>query len=309
MPASCTLRALRRAVLPRVGYHLASTVTAGTVSSLTDATYPVKSSNDQSDLLAGKFLLRPDAAAAGDKVRVVAEDGYDPPSGRLQPDSDWSAPPAAGEVYEVSGSVEPWTEFNALVAAALARCYLVDEIALTATAGARRHGLNTAAPWLVAAAHVRELGYLWATETRTAAGPYRKTGYWSVVEDGGGIYVEHPSGAFDGGETLYARCLRPAATACRPLGGDFGDQTGLAADTDEAPVALEWAAAAVLVEYWDRYAGQLPEGDPGGAAAFRRQQAAAAEFTSLTRRHLTVPPRNWTDRETRVLVTGLRGRH
>lgn len=305
MPVDSSLREIRRAVSPRIGSYLARTATSGTVSSLTDARHPVRSSNLQEDLFAGKWILRPDAPDE-DKVRVVAENGYVPTTGVIQPDLDWSSPPVAGEVYELHGSVEPWEEMNDLINTALKRCYVTMEIAVDAQPGNTRHGLNVAAPWLHAASHVRRVGYLTENESRNRMDPYQRRIYGEPIEDEGKIYFDHWPQTFDHYEVLFVQLIKPAFNACRADDlGVFGDIDGLAADDNEAPVAQEWIVAAALVEYWERYASQLPEGDPQGKAAEDRQIRWAAAYDTLTAKYLRLPPRNF---RSRPLTTGLGSR-
>lgn len=306
MPPYCTLRDIRRGSMPKVGYYLARTVTTGSISSLTDTKYPVRSGNIQDDLFQGKYLLRPDALDI-DKVRVVAENGYLSTSGTLQPDLDWDQAPSPGEVYEISGGGDPWEEFNDVVNTALKRCYLVTEIALAATAGATRHGLNVAAPWLQSAADVRQFGYLNSGESRNAYNPYINELVAEPVDDEGGVYLDHWPMQFNNAEVLYCRALKPVWSSCRATtAGTFGDREGLAADAHEAPVALDWAVSAVMVEYWERYANQLPEGDPEGNAAGERQMRWASIYDTLRSRYLRVPSNNM---KPRPVMTGLASRH
>lgn len=306
MPASTSLRAVRRAVAPWTGYFLASTANSGTVSSLVDLKHPVRSSNFQEDMLIGKWLLRPDSTA-NDRVRLVAENGYVPLQGTLQPDSDWSAVPLAGEVYEIHGGIEPWDDLNGLVNTALMRCYVVAEFPVDAEYQATRHGLNLAAPWLQEAAHVRRLGYLYPWESRNRYDPYVRPFFWEAVDDEGKVYVEHGPRTFDQAETIFVQAIKPAYFSCRTTaGGAFGERSGLAADTHEAPVATEWLAAATLVEYWDRIAGQLPEDDKQARQALDRQTRWAAVFDTLTAKYLHLPARN---NPLRTLVVGLSTRY
>lgn len=306
MPPSCTLREIRRAVAPKVGYFLARTATGGTVSSLIDTRPPVRSGNIQDDLFEGKWILRPDATD-DDKVRMVAENGYLSTTGTLQPDVDWSAPPSAGEVYEIHGGSEPWEELNDTINTALHRCYLVSEIALAATAGNSRHGLNTAAPWLQTAADVRQFGYLYSGESRNALDPYRRRFFAEAVDDEGSIYLDHYPRTFEAGEVLYCQALKPAYFACRTTAlGTFGERSGLAADAHEVPIALDWAMAAAMVEYWERYASSIPDGDPLIEHAQDRQARWAAIYDTLRSRFLRLPANNMLPR---VLSTGLSGRH
>jgi hypothetical protein len=306
MPPSTSLREARRAVSTRSGVFLASTATSGTVSSLTDTKHPVRSSNIQDDLFVGKWILRPDATQASDRVRVVAENGYTPVNGIIQPDSDWSAPPSAGEVYEIHGSLEPWDEVNSLVNDALLRCFLLSEIPVAAVTGATRHGLNVSAPWLQTAGHVRRMGYLNPGESRNAHDPYRRRFHWEAVDDEGTVYVEHGPRTFDLGETLFVVALKPAYYACRDdSDGFFGERSGLAADGHQAPVAGEWLLAASMIEYWDRVAGQLPETEPQARAALDRLERWSAVFDTLTAKYLRLPPRN--DYQ-RLSITGMGNR-
>jgi hypothetical protein len=303
--SECTLREVRRTVAPRVGYYLASTATSGGASSLIDAKHPVKSSLYQDDLFPGKWILRPDAADA-DKVRIVADNGYTPSTGTLVPDTDWSSSPSAAEVYEIHGACDPWNDYLDIINTALRRCYVNAEVIIVPTPGSKWHGFNTAAPWLQAAHHVRQIGFLRNGELRADTDPYRRLFRGDVYEDQGAVVVTHPHYAFQDGDLLFAKCLKSAYHSCKPSGGSFGDQAGFALDTDVAPVALEWLRAAALVEYWERYAGAIPEGDPGGKASESRLLRVAADFDTMSAKYLRVPPRMIYPN---VVGTGLAGRH
>ena len=305
MPVNSSLREIRRAISPRIGFYLARAATSGSVSSLTDTRYPIKSSNLQEDLFSGKWILRPDAGV-NDKVRIVSENGYNPTAGIIQPDLDWDAPPTNGEVYEIHGAMDPWTEMNEVINAALQRCYVVSEIPLDSTVGATRHGLNTAAPWLQIASHVRQVGYLHLGENRNQIDPYRRKVHAEVIDDEGQIYVTHWPHTFDNGQILFVKAIKPAYFACRFNDlGTFGELEGLSADAHEAPIALEWIVAACLLEYWDRYAAQLPEDDKQAKAADARLLRAAATFDTLTAKYFQLPPSNL---KQLTLATGMGGR-
>lgn len=295
------LRDLRRATLPLLGVFLVRTASAGSsVSSLVDGQAPIKSSNEQAELFSGKWLFRPNAPNAEDRVRVVQEGGYDPTNGVLQPDMDWGGAPANGETYEIVGGVEPDEEFGSIVNAALRRCYTVAEVGLAATAGATRHGLNTAAPWLQAAQHVRQFGWLGPDDTRNAHDPYDQWVTWEAWDDEGTVYVEHGPTRFNNGETIYVRVLKPAYYSCRHAAGVFGSVEGLTLDTDEAPVALDYLLSAVMVEYWDRYVGQLPDSDPQVGQARQRRGEWALTFSQMPRKYLRTPPQ----KQRRQLLVG-----
>lgn len=306
MAMQTTLREARRRVARTIGFFLARTVTSGSVSSLTDNRHPVKSGNIQDEWLAGKWILRPDAGSSIDRVRVVAENGYTPASGMIQPDTDWSTPPQPGEVYELHGALEPWDEMLDIINTALQRLTIVSEIAVAASPLYKRHGLNDAAPWLRVPWHVRQIGWLETGQSRNANNPFIRTFWGWPVADDGSISVEHPYTTFSDGDTLYIKCLKPAYYACRPTGGTFGEQSGLVLDTDECPVDTAWLAAAAAVEYWERYAGTLSEGDPDAKSAEARQMKAAAEFDTLTATYMQVPPITWRQP---ILASGLSGRH
>lgn len=303
--SQCTLREVRRSVAPRVGYFLASTATSGGTTSLVDSKYPVKSSLLQDDLFPGKWLLRPDALDVN-KVRIIADNGYTPASGLLVPDSDWTVAVSPGEVYEIHGSCDPWNDLNDIINQALRRCYLNVEVVIVPTPESIWHGFNTAAPWLQAAHHVRQMGYLRSGELRVNTDPYRRSFRGDVYENEGSIIVEHPHYRFASGDLLFAKCLKSAYHSCAPSAGSFGSQAGLSLDTDIAPVALEWLRAATLVEYWERYAGAIPEGDPGGRAAEARLLRVAADFDTLTSKYLRVPPMTIMQN---IIATGLGARH
>lgn len=307
MTAVCTLQTARRGLSRRVGYFLASRATSGSTTSIQDFRSPIRSSNDQSDLLIGKWILRP-SAPEDDRLRIVAENGYNPTQGVIQPDNDWTSPVQPGEVYELHGSLEPWDDALDIFNAALLRCYTITEFAVAATQGVTRHGLNAAAPWLQNAQHVRAAGWIPAGRTRNEIDPYPRAFYGEATDDEGGVVLEHRRYSFSDGTVLMFKGLKPAFFSCRPNlpGVDFGAQEGLALNDDEAPVEPEYLIAAGLVEYWDRFSGNMPNGDPEQKAAEARLQRAAAEFDTSAMKFLRLPPTNFRDAP---MLTGMSGRH
>ena len=82
---------------------------------------------------------------------------------------------------------------------------------------------------------------------------------------------------------------KPAYYDCRATGGAWGSQAGLALETDEAPVAEDWLAAAVLVEAWAQYAKLLEQ---AAASKVMRERVEAVEwFRALNEKHFRPPER------------------
>ena len=144
-----TVGEYRRRIAEETGNFLASTVSSASLTFLQDNAYPVRSSLDQSDLFTGKWLLRPQATDERDRVRIVAERGYDPSTGVLRPDSPWFTTPVTNEAYELHGVIEPWNQMLDLINEALKRCFAVDHLVLPVTPGVQQIDLTPYAPWLL----------------------------------------------------------------------------------------------------------------------------------------------------------------
>ena len=86
---------------------------------------------------------------------------------------------------------------------------------------------------------------------------------------------------------LYLRCLKRAYDHCRPSGGEFGQQSGLSGENDEAPPEADWLVSSALVIAWRRL-GHLLE-PLANARLIRDQATSAAWFTERTREHFTGP--------------------
>lgn len=130
-----TLRNLRIEAAIECGAGFASTCSAlGTTSTLIDAA--LRDSGVDTSFLEGAWIYRPDAAAAGDKVRRVNTDGFTVASGTLAPSRNWTNAPASGEVYQVfnllppvdaPGSAYSW---DRAVRDGLNVCWFVDQVNL-----------------------------------------------------------------------------------------------------------------------------------------------------------------------------------
>ena len=151
--------------------------------------------------------------------------------------------------YELHGllPMEDWTTaFND----ALKLIMVATEITLTPTASAKRHDITTANTWLTNPAWIRQIGYLQSNETRANESPYtsgRLIRGWADT-DGATVYINHPTRTVASGETWYLRVVKPAYYHCTATGGLFGSQSGLSAESDEAPVDadyLAWAGMAM----------------------------------------------------------------
>lgn len=288
--ATATLTHYRRAVAPRLGPYAQGTAGAlSTTTVLECATWPFKSSLAQDDLWADQYLFRPDALAADDRTRVVATATTS--TGLFSPDAPWTAAPyagAGGETVEFHGLVPPVVDgvndLHALINEALKTILLVVEVTVTPTADAQRHALGGAAPWLTEPAFVYEVGVLAAHEDREAVDPFRRPVRGSAEVDGGGVYLNHPGRTFRPDDTLWLRVLKPAYFHCRAAGGTFGDQAGLAFETDEAVPQTEWVTAATLVQAWLRLANVLAPADSQRAGT--ELAKAAAQVSRFQRNYL-----------------------
>lgn len=286
-----TFEDYRRRIAQDVGglFH-ASTVVSGTTATIVDTVFPIKTSLDVADVYSGKYLLRPDAVLASDRVRFVAEQGYDAVTGTLRPDNEWTNTPTTGEAYELHGIIEPWTTMLDLVNSALKRCFLVDELDVTPQATYRRHGLTIVAPWLRNPRWVRQVGVIRSGDVRDTFDPFDRPFRGSVELQGTVVYLNHPDSEYTSADGLLIRAIKPAYYHCRPTGGIFGAQYGLALNDDEAPSDEEWVAAGALIYFWERYGDVIGGGNEGDVKTSLAKAAAA--FTALSMENFELPARN-----------------
>lgn len=213
-----------------------------------------KSTVNSSSLFEDKWLYRPAAAAAGDVDRRI--DAYDPDNGYLDPDDTWTNAPAS-ENFEIYPGFSG-TTINELVNEVLRRlCFLNVEVTTSvASTQTRRHSLASAASWLTNPGWVRQVGYLGTGESRNQVNPFKdsrqRRGEAHNESDGSVVYLEGDSLTFNTTDTVYIKATKPAYYHCRASGGAYGDRTGLAAETHEAPPDEEWVAWGVVLRAWDR---------------------------------------------------------
>lgn len=277
----------RRALGTALQSLIVTAATAGsTTSTLECASYPIKTSRPVDNLFEDWFIHRPSAALPADKTRVVST--YAPASGKLYPDLGWTNAPAVAEAIELHGLIEPSVEIPGLINAALKRCVLVEEVTLTpADAVTTRHSLASVAPWIEDDRQIRKAGYLVSGETRASTDPFRRMVRGETAMRGGVCYAD--IGAWPTTTILYFLVLKPAYYHCKPAAGAYGDQAGLALDTDVAPVDLEWAVAGAMVEAWQRF-GHILEAS-ANTRMLRDQATSALLFDDQCRQHLDVPRR------------------
>jgi hypothetical protein len=288
-----TLLQYRQQAAKELGrYEAGEADTGSSTTTLVDNNWPIKSSLNQDDLYTDFYLLRPNAVAVDDRVRIVAT--YTPASGFLVADRVWSNAPYAGgvgEAYELHGIIEPYTALKELVNATLKRCLLVVEFTITPIEDQIRHSLTAAAPWFNDPNAMLAVGWMDSTDDRDEVDPYASPIRGEVVQDGATFYLVHRGRAFSASnnDLIYCQALKPAYYHCRPAGGVYGAQSGLSLDTDECPAGVEWVAAGTLVEAWRRY-GHLLEA-AANQKLLRDRQEAAAWFTRLSAENIRIPDR------------------
>lgn len=281
-----TLLAYRQYIARELGGFLASTAGTSTTVTLVDTAWPISSTLSQDDYYTDYYLYRPNALLATDRTRLVKT--YTPSTGTLTPDTAWTNAPT-GEAYELHGVLSPAESLDA-INAALKRTMIRTEIIGTTIAQVSRHSLATIAPWLSDPLWVRQVGWLAATDDRNKIDPYTRVVRGQAIEDDSastaGVAIEHPGQYWNGTEIMYLRIVKRGYDHCRATGSVFGTQSGLALDTDEAPINLEWLGAAALVEIWRRNSQVLETSSR--ARMVPNLQDAAARFSYLT--HLNFEP-------------------
>jgi len=280
--------------------------------------YPIMSSIGQGDLLLDRPLYRPSATWEQDRHRYVAS--YDPPTGTVTPDLPWTNSPISttggttygeleahtyfdfedllltyenmegtgisgiGERFEILG---PWDvpTMHQLINDGLKQCWLVVDVPCTAVAGVTRHDLQLVTPWLRDPNHIRQAGVLAAGEDPSQVDPFERIVYGTVERDGGTMILNTGSRSFNDGDIIYLRCYKRAFDHCRMAGGTYGEQAGLAVETDEAPIDRDWLVSSALTVGWRRF-GHLLE-PLANQRLIRDATAAAAWFSDRTREHFT----------------------
>jgi len=280
--------------------------------------YPIQSGIPQTDMLIDRPLYRPNAVLFEDKHRYIQ--AYDPALGLLTPDLIWTNPPIStegattyaeleahtyadlmfftyeqlegldingvGERFEVLGPFDVPT-LHQLINDGLKQCWLIVEVAAIPAQFATRHDLGLVAPWLQDPSDILQVGVLGAGEDRNVQDPFQRVIRGEVEQDAGRMFLNTGTRSFQAGDLLYLRCLKRAFDHCRTAGGEYGGQSGLFFETDEAPVERDWVASSALVIAWRRFAHLLEP--QANQRLVRDQQAAAAWFSDRCREHFTAP--------------------
>lgn len=265
---------------------------AASTTYLQDAKYPVRSSLDQSDLYTGKWLLRPEATDARDRVRVVQERGYDPGTGTLRPDSPWATVPVTDERYELHGVIEPWAQMLDFINEALKRCMLVDHLVLgIPTDGKRTVDLTPYAPWLLDRRWVRAACFVDRTTVDNPAeiDMSQPTFRGFVEQQGRQMFLRWQNYPwYNADQVLVVRCIRRCYDYCRASeAGTFGEQSGLSAEGHQSIAAPDWVAAMAMCDFWNEFGDVVAAGNRSESEA--NQQKWANVVTTLTQQYFQLP--------------------
>ena len=237
---------------------------AGTTATLVDAL--LRDTGVDTKFLEGAYVYRPNAAAAADKTRRIANDGFTVASGTLAPVRPWTNLPANAEVYQVYAYFPPMDmpgvgySWARAVREALADTWHVDQLNLgegTAT-GQTRFSLAPHASYVHRDSIRRVLLRASDSDSIVTDSDASKNGYyWGVVENAGALSLDiHPAPRPD--QTIIVEVNRAYAAL-------YND-----ADVTECPLALAWKAT-----LWKLYA-RLNRIQPGKYAT--EAALAQAEF-------------------------------
>src|SRR6266498_70148 len=213
-----------------VGGYLASAVTGGSTSVLTDNNWPANTTLDVAEQWQDAWLFRPNAVLSTDKLRLVSV--YTPTGGMFQPDLNWLNAPAEGERYEIHTVVEPATALLRCINFGLRRCFIETEFSFVPIGGARWHSLAQVAPWLTDKSWVRQVGYLSNTEDRNSVWPYERVIRGEAFEEAGTVILSHPENSFGAhGQAspfiIYVRAMAPAYSLCMAQAHNYGNATSV----------------------------------------------------------------------------------
>jgi hypothetical protein len=286
--AGFSLQEIRQFAAREAGKFYVSTATSGTVSELVDTAWPVNSSIAASGTYKDYWLYRPGALAAGDKVRYVKT--YTGTGGKLDPDTNWTNAPTNGEAYELHGMFPPVGNANSswltLINDGLKSCLVPIEYSFNpANSTDSRFSLATVAAWLTDPWLVRKVGVLSGGVSRSANDPYvirPLTGAAICELDGVTVYLNAYPMTFATTDTIYLTILTPAYYAIQANGVGSFTQTGMALETDVAPLDnVELGAYAALVEGWRRF-GQVLDMSGGAPRSVNSLVDAVAKFNEFS---------------------------
>lgn len=238
--AQTTLRLIRIEAAKRVKPGYQSTCSSvGTSTTLIDAA--LTDTGVGTGFLEAAWVYRPDAAAAGDKLRRVKKDGFTVSTGTLSFDRLYTNAPASGEVYHIYGMYPPvdapgvsysWTQ---AVRDGLEHAYFEDEVNLgPGTSTGQRQFSLAAHLGIIDRNHIRRV-LLRTTDANSVTWDIDadKNGRWwkPVVNGPGSLAVElnPPPGT---SQDVILECVRTDTT--------------LYIDTDTTQAPLELAVRGTL---------------------------------------------------------------
>lgn len=302
-----TLGDYRHRIAKETGNYLGSEVTVATRNYLQDTRSPIRSTLDQSDLYTGKWLLRPRAVREEDRLRVVAEGGYDPRTGTLRPDNTWVDSPTTGEPYELHGVIEPEQQMLDLINETLKRCMVAVDFIFPVVPGQSYLNLTQACPWLLDPRWVRGAGFFDPSAVDPLTLDLDQSYFRGGVERQGRSLLlkwgHQWAGSNAANTALLVRMIKRAYDDCRSdQGGVFGERSGLATEDNEAPVAEDWVAAGAMTDFWDEFGNVVAAGNRQEST--ENQGKWAQNFTSLTQQYFQLPPYSMLDRLRRGWAVG-----
>ena len=247
-----TLVTFRRATAPLAGRYVQCTGDSSGNSTTTIVVAGLKTVSTATELYTDYYVYLP-AASAADKIRQVSS--FAPTSGTLTIDRAYSSSSVPNsKAVELHGILQPFSDdltaysWSDAINDSLKRLWLPTEFTLTPTVDAIRHSLSSIS-WVTSENQILDVGYLGTNETRAKVDPYENRRVRGELErDGVTLYLKHRYRTFASTDTIYVRAAKRAYDHCKPTAGAYGDQSGLALETDEAPVPVDVVKWGALVE-------------------------------------------------------------
>lgn len=267
-----TLAKIRQGAVRAVsGYDglLVSTASATSTTVLED-TKRLKSSSVRGRSLDGAWVYRPAAALASDRVRMVADGGYDTTAGRVTPDLVWTNAVQTGETYEVilGANLHPTDSIHPAIRTALMRTRFADTVHLIDDNASTSTDLTLRFPWLTSSSHLRSVGLAdtdgnYSGHHHMHHRPYARGGHlWITVDEASGH--------------MNLEVLRPHGT----LVNEQDSLSGPTSDGDTVRCPLDWAIAGTVVELYKMFGPMI--GASEGTIVSKAMAQWAAEFSRLS---------------------------
>lgn len=284
-----TLTTYRRDVSRLAGtYEQGVSTSAGEVSRMICTNHPFITTVTDDASWVDKWLYRPSSSSSSDRQRLIAS--MSTSSGYFVPDKAWGQEAGNAETFEVSGAPLSPLDIIQCVNEGLERCWVVVEFTFTVASNLTRMHSLAATTWLTEPRNVFQVGVLPTGQTRTEYDPFTRGARRGVATKINGIvYLEGPT--FNTTDTVYVKALKRAYDHCKVSAGTFGGQSGLALESDEAPVQSEWLAQAALLKMYDRLDPTV--GVSERADLDRMRAMAVQRFSRLTNAYLEVPERTF----------------